>query len=610
MILQAYDPTRGYLVPINQARVIAYVIDTETGKRYSTVAEAENAIAEANAASTPKPKTVTSTTYEGSGKNRVKVTKYSDGTEERVADPEAVDTAAKRVITGSGTKDDPLKVDGKVFTGTLPENNVYYENGVVFVYTPPASESKTTASLTPTDKTSFDKTINEIVSTGGKTDIGYTFGTATGEPMPGSVVPSATGMKTFNYIPVSSMSETQKKTYGIVLTDPNIDAVFFDQDTGTMYYRFKDGSRGAGDKGAFYRDPLGNIRPSSEIPYNYSTGFYPSGSGGVVTEPYTPFSTYSGVSGVSTPGTLASGSTTYTASGAPSFTSSTTLTSPSTATNTGMTAGQQDIYSIVVDRLNRYNLGSLAPLIKKLAIEGATEATIMLRLQEEPLYQERFKANQSRIAKGLKALTPSEYITLEDDYRQVLRAYGLTQFDNDSYVSQFLANDISVSELSNRVVAAVQRVRNADPAISSMLKSYYGISNNDLVAYVLDPNQQFQKIERQIAASEIGVAAGRQGINIGVPVAEQLAAQGITQAEAQRGYATIADILPTAKKLSDIYGNVLEGYDLPEAEQEVFNQLASAQRKRKALTEREIAAFSGTSGLGRTSLTQQSGGQF
>lgn len=275
-----------------------------------------------------------------------------------------------------------------------------------------------------------------------------------------------------------------------------------------------------------------------------------------------------------------------------------------------MTAGQQDIYSIVVDRLNRYNLGSLAPLIKKLAIEGATEATIMLRLQEEPLYQERFKANQSRITKGLKALTPSEYLTLEDDYRQVLRAYGLTQFDNDSYVSQFLANDISVSELSNRVVAAVQRVRNADPAISSMLKSYYGISNNDLVAYVLDPNQQFQKIERQIAASEIGVAAGRQGINIGVPVAEQLAAQGITQAEAQRGYATIADILPTAQKLSDIYGNVLEGYDLAEAEQEVFNQLASAQRKRRALTEREVAAFSGTSGLGRTSLTQQSGGQF
>lgn len=271
----------------------------------------------------------------------------------------------------------------------------------------------------------------------------------------------------------------------------------------------------------------------------------------------------------------------------------------------------ENVMSIIIDRLKRYNLESLAPLIRKLAIEGASEATIMLRLQEEQLYQERFKANQARIAKGLKVLTPSEYINIEDDYRQVLRAYGLNAFDNDAYVSQFIANDVSVNELSNRVVAAVQRVKNADPAVQSMLRGYYGISNADLVAYVLDPNQAFPKIERQIAASEIGVAAARQGFNIGVPTAEQLAAQGITQAEAQRGYATIADILPTATKLSDIYGNVLEGYGLAEGEQEVFNQLASAQRKRVALSQREIASFQGSSGMSRVSL--QSGetkGQF
>jgi hypothetical protein len=280
-----------------------------------------------------------------------------------------------------------------------------------------------------------------------------------------------------------------------------------------------------------------------------------------------------------------------------------------TATNT-LTSTQQDVMSIVLDRLNRYNLGSLAPLIKKLAIEGASEATIMLRLQDEPLYQERFKANQQRIKKGISVLTPSEYLNLEDSYRQILRAYGLNQFDNDAYVSQFISNDVSPAELSNRVVTAVQRVRNADPAVSSMLKNYYGIGQNDLVAYVLDPNQQFQKIERQVAASEIGVAAGRQGINIGVPVAEQLAAQGITQAEAQRGYATIADILPTAEKLSDIYGTTLDRYGLAEGEQEVFNQLASAQRKRQRLVSREVAEFSGQSGVGRGSLGTATGGQY
>ena len=261
-------------------------------------------------------------------------------------------------------------------------------------------------------------------------------------------------------------------------------------------------------------------------------------------------------------------------------------------------------------RFSKYGLESLVPKIRELVINGSTESTIAFELQETPEYKQRFKANTERLKKGLSVLDAGTYIGLEDSYRQALRAYGLKQFDTDDYVSQFIANDISANELSNRIVTAVQRVQNADPAITKQLKDFYNIGQNDLVAYVLDPNQQFQKIERQVQAAEIGVAAARQGITAGVQVAEQLAAQGVTQAEAQKGYATIADILPDAKKLSDIYGTTLEGYDLGQAEQEVFNQLASAQRRRQKLTQREIAAFGGSSGTNKTSLTTSSVGQF
>jgi hypothetical protein len=271
---------------------------------------------------------------------------------------------------------------------------------------------------------------------------------------------------------------------------------------------------------------------------------------------------------------------------------------------------RKNAIDVLTERFKRYGLGSLVNKIKELAIDGATEATITLGLQETEEYKTRFKANEARIAKGLAVLNPGEYLTVEDGYRQVLRAYGLKQFDTDEYVSQFIANDVSATELSNRVVTAVQRVQNADPAIQQQLRDYYGIGQADLVAYVLDPNQQFQKIERQVAASEIGVAAGRQGLKAGVSVAEQLAAQGVTQAEAQKGYATIADILPTAEKLSDIYGTTLDGYGQTEAEQEVFNSLASAQRKRQKLTQREIASFSGASGTNKTSLTTSNVGQY
>lgn len=273
-------------------------------------------------------------------------------------------------------------------------------------------------------------------------------------------------------------------------------------------------------------------------------------------------------------------------------------------------AQRESVGKIVADRFAKFGLATLGAKILDLARQGYTEDTITLELQNTPEYQQRFAANAQRIKKGLSVLTPAEYLSNEDAYRQTLRAYGLTQFDNDAYVRQFIENDVSPSELSTRVSMAVQRVQNADPAIARTLKDYYGIGSTDMVAYVLDPNQQLPKIQRQIAAAEIGVAARVQGLETGVAVAEQLAAQGITQAEAQKGYATIADILPTAQKLSEIYGTTLPGYNQAEAEQEVFNTLASAQRKRKALTEREIASFSGKSGTTKASLLSTTSGQY
>jgi hypothetical protein len=280
------------------------------------------------------------------------------------------------------------------------------------------------------------------------------------------------------------------------------------------------------------------------------------------------------------------------------------LTANTTATQTAAQYNERmGVYASMADRFNKYGLTGLANKIKELAIKGATESTITLELMDTPEYQQRFSANADRIKKNLSVLTPAEYVNVEDSYRQVLRAYGLKQFDNDAYVKQFIANDMSPTELSNRVVTAVQRVQNADPALINQLKQYYGISSPDMVAYVLDPEQQFQKIERQIAASEIGVAAGRQGLTAGVSVAEQLAAQGVSEAEARKGYATIADILPTAEKLSGIYGSTMDTYGQSEGEQEVFNSLASAQRKRQRLSAAETATFGASAGMNRVSLT-------
>lgn len=264
---------------------------------------------------------------------------------------------------------------------------------------------------------------------------------------------------------------------------------------------------------------------------------------------------------------------------------------------------------VLKQRFSQYGLESLATVIKNLAAEGATDATISFALQNTPEYKERFKANDLRLKKGLAVLSPGEYITLEDTYRQVLRAYGLRQFDNDLYVSQFIANDVSPTELTARVQTATERVLNASPEVANTLKSYYNLGAQDLVAYALDPESQLPEIQNKITAAEIGTAAFAQGLGVNKATAEELRMQGVTKEQAQKGYATIADILPGAQKLSEIYGG-MDAYGQVEAQKEVFGGLASEKRKREKLTQAEIGTFSGKSGVSRGTLGTETRGSF
>lgn len=261
---------------------------------------------------------------------------------------------------------------------------------------------------------------------------------------------------------------------------------------------------------------------------------------------------------------------------------------------------RQDALQVMRERFKQYNLGSLADKIKDLAIDGATESTITFALQETSEYKERFKANAVRAKNNLAVLTPADYLNLEDGYRQIMKAYGLTQFNNDEYVSQFIANDVSATELNTRVSTAVQRIQNADPSITKTLRDYYNIQDLDLVAYILDPAKNIDKIQKQVSAAEIGSAARSQGLQLAESAASGLVAQGVTQKEAQLGYSNIAEILPTAEKFGSIYG---DSYGQADAEKEVFGQLASAKRKRQDLTALEKAQFNASSGMSRMSLT-------
>jgi hypothetical protein len=269
-------------------------------------------------------------------------------------------------------------------------------------------------------------------------------------------------------------------------------------------------------------------------------------------------------------------------------------------------AGRQSAYDLLYSQFKLYGLESLVEPLKGLITSGASPSEFTIKLRESDAYKKRFSANAQRIAKGLRSLSESEYIQLEDQYQDVMRRYGLP----DTYYSRgemgiqegfnkFLEGDVSPVELEDRISTAQKRVLNANPEVAAALKQFYpDISNADILAYTLDPKNAIENIKRKVTAAEIGGAAIQAGLQTGMTRAEELAAAGITKAQAQQGFQTVAEVAPRGGMLADIYKQ--SPYTQTTAEAEVFGLAGSteAAKQRKKLTQLETAAFGGSAGAG------------
>jgi hypothetical protein len=269
-------------------------------------------------------------------------------------------------------------------------------------------------------------------------------------------------------------------------------------------------------------------------------------------------------------------------------------------------AKRQSAYDLLYNEFERYGLASLVAPLKDLITSGVSPSEFTLKLRETDAYKKRFVANEARIKNGLRALSEGEYIRSEDAYQEVMRRRGLPE----SYYARgdmgiqkgfesLIAGDVSSTELEDRIVTAQDRVLNANPEIARTLKEFYpGISNGDILAYVLDPANAINQIKRKVMTAEIGAAAKAEGLTSGLSRADELAMFGITGETARQGYRTIAGVVPRAEQLSQIYNQ--DPYTQQTAEAEVFGLTGSteAAKQRKKLTSLETAAFSGSAGAG------------
>jgi len=209
------------------------------------------------------------------------------------------------------------------------------------------------------------------------------------------------------------------------------------------------------------------------------------------------------------------------------------------------TLDQKNALQLIQDRFAGYGIEGLAEAMRKLIVDysdaqgNVSESLVVAGLRKTPEYQRRFAGNVER-AKKIKEdvdagrqpryglLSEADYVRAEGDYRSILSDYTIPGFYDkpESYVN-LIANNTSPKEIQGRAIAAQQAASSANPEIKAQLKAMYGIEENNLTAYFLDPEVAKTAL-KPIAASNaatIAAAAKRSGLQLTQGDAERISGQ-------------------------------------------------------------------------------------
>jgi hypothetical protein len=250
-----------------------------------------------------------------------------------------------------------------------------------------------------------------------------------------------------------------------------------------------------------------------------------------------------------------------------------------------------------------------------------TDAQILNSIYDSEAYKTRFAANET-IAKRMKdgkgrpgdrLLKPFEYIQAEAGYREILANAGLPEgfYDTQDDFRRLIENSVSVGELTDRVNIAKNALQNADSNTKNALKEYYGWTEGELAAYMLDSEKAFDLVnskfkyttedaKRMYGAAEIGGAALRAGQMSNKEFAEEIFNAG-KGAQAEGAFQKAATDQADYRRLMGLYGEQTGDEDLAR-EELALSGGTDITIKKKKLASKERAMFAQKSAIDTTSL--------
>lgn len=226
-----------------------------------------------------------------------------------------------------------------------------------------------------------------------------------------------------------------------------------------------------------------------------------------------------------------------------------------TPVQTGVSQSAKDI---VNGYLREAGLGALSDEAWKQWNAGTSAEQIMDYVRTTPDYAKRFPAMAALRTAG-RSISEAQYVAKEQADIDMMTSYGIPTdiATNRDLLGRLIANNVNQVDLQKRLMAGQESILSKDKNILKYAADTFGLTDGDLLAFVLAPEIATPVIEQKAKAIQIGGAAFQASQKIAGEQAMQLAAAGVTGAQAQQGFGNIAQQQQLTQALpGDISGSV------------------------------------------------------
>ena len=132
-----------------------------------------------------------------------------------------------------------------------------------------------------------------------------------------------------------------------------------------------------------------------------------------------------------------------------------------------------------------------------------------------------------------------QYIEYRNTVRTAAKQFGIMEdLLTDTKIADYISGKNSAAGLVDRMRMAASAVATVPTETLTALQDYYGVAQNDLISFYLDPDTTQAAIENRYTAAQIGGQAMKQQFNVTAQEAENLAKQGMSAADATGAFAT------------------------------------------------------------------------